>query len=246
MMARHKIVPPVTPRIVQEQPGQRLVRYLLLSGAFLLAVWFSYDYGHSQVPASGEAAVTQNRELEQRITALEEERDTLKQQVEELERSVRQANQAIAEAQTRLRVPQQTAAPAARRAPAPKPAAAEPEPSDNRLRLENVRIEQTESDNVFRIGFSVMHAGDSSGRVTGAIWIAVNGFSNGDPRRLSFKVLSPDRRLIVKMSFDQQQDVMEDVVLPENFRPKNILIEAKPYGNKYTGTSGKIDWVTTR
>jgi len=48
------------------------------------------------------------------------------------------------------------------------------------------------------------------------------------------------------MGFDQQQDVMEDVVLPENFRPKNILIEAKPYGEKYTGTSTKITWLTTR
>ncbi|GMQ88146.1 MAG: hypothetical protein BMS9Abin08_1372 [Gammaproteobacteria bacterium] len=243
-MARQKVVPPVTPRIVQEHPGQRLFRYALLFGAFLLAVWLSYDYGQSQTAASGDTPVVQNHDSEQRITALEKERDTLKQQVAKLEQSVKQANQAIAAAQARLRVSQQTAARALRTAPAPEPAVAESEPLDNTLKLENVRIEQTESDNVFRIGFSVMHAGDGSGRVTGAIWIAVNGFSNGDPKRLPFKALSPDRRLIVKMGFDQQQDVMEDVVLPENFRPKNILIEAKPYGDKYTGTSEKLAWVT--
>jgi len=243
-MARQKVVPPVTPRIVQEHPGQRLLRYVLLFGAFLLAVWFSYDYGQSQTAASDDAPVVQNHDSEQRVTALEKERDTLKQQVAELEQSVRQANQAIAAAQARLRVSQRTAAPSPRTAPAPKPAVAESEPLDNTLKLENVRIERTESYNVFRIGFSVMHAGDGSGRVTGTIWIAVNGFFNGDPKRLSFKTLSPDSRLIVKMGFDQQQDVLEDVILPEGFLPKNILIEAKPYGDKYTGTSEKLVWVT--
>jgi len=237
-MARQKIVPPVTPRIVQEYPGQRLLRYALLFGVFLLAVWFSYDYGQSQIPASGDAPVAENRESEQRISELEQERDTLKQKVAELERSVKQAGRAIATAQAQRQAPRQAVS-SRRKVPAP-------EPVDNTLKLENVRIEQTELDNVFRIGFSVMHAGDGSGRVTGAIWIAVNGFSNGDPKRLSFKALSPDRRLIVKMSFDQQQDVLEDVVLPEDFRPKNILIEAKPYGEKYTGTTMKTTWLTTR
>jgi hypothetical protein len=46
------------------------------------------------------------------------------------------------------------------------------------------------------------------------------------------------------MGFDLQQDVMEDVVLPEDFHPKNVLVEAKPYGDTYTGTSVKFDWDT--
>ncbi|NHZ69854.1 MAG: hypothetical protein GWP20_01310, partial [Thermotogales bacterium] len=209
--------------------------------------WFSYDYGQSQTAGSGGAPAAQNRDSEQRIEALEKERDTLKQQVADLERNVRQANQAISAAQARLQVPQRTTAtPSTDKAPAPTSAVTKSEALDNSLKLENVRIEQTESDNVFRIGFSVLRAGYGSGRVTGAIWIAVNGFSNGTPKRLSFRALSPDRRLIVKMGFDQQQDVLEDVVLPDNFRPKNILIEAKPYGDDYTSTSIKITWRTTR
>ena len=90
-----------------------------------------------------------------------------------------------------------------------------------------------------------MRDGVSSRRVTGTIWIAVNGFSDGEPRRLSFKRLSPDRRSYVKMGFDLQQDVAEDVVLPDNFLPKNVLIEAKPYGDLYTGAAVKFDWLTT-
>ncbi len=243
-MARHKVVPPVTPRIVQENPGQQLVRYGLLAGVFLLAVWLSYDYGQSQAPANSDAPVVQSHESEQRIPELEQERDTLKLQVAELKQRMKQANRTIAAERVRHQSPEQAVS-SQQKVPAPEAVATLSEPAANTLKLENVHIDRTESENMFRIGFSVLHTGNSTGRVTGSIWIAVNGFSNGDPKRLSFKTLSPDRRLIVKMGFDQQQDVMEDIVLPEDFRPKNIMIEAKPYGNKYTGTATKITWQTT-
>jgi hypothetical protein len=260
-VARKKIVPPVTPRIVQANSGQRFLRYALLFCALLLTAWFSYDYGRTQAPANGEAPVAQSGESEQGLTELEQERDTLRQQVAELQQSMRTARQDLEAAQARIQSLQQAAS-SQREAPQPAPAplsALQPEPelapeaepatavsgsADNTLQLENVHIEATESENVFRIGFSVMQHGDSSNRVTGTIWIAVNGFSDGEPRRLSFKRLSPDRRSYVKMGFDLQQDVTEDVVLPDNFQPKNVLIEAKPYGDTYTGSSVKIGWFT--
>ena len=260
MPARRKIVPPVTPRIVQAHPGQRLLRYSLLFCALLFAVWFSYDYGRTHAPANGEAPVAQSGEPEQGVTELEQERDTLRLQVAELQQNMKQTRQDLKAAQARIQALQQTAS-SQREAPKPVPAptsalepepAPEPEPAttvsesaDNTLTLENVRIVTTESENVFRISFSVMRNGDSSDRVTGTIWIAVNGFADREPRRLSFKKLSPDRRSYVKMGFDLQQDVTEDVVLPENFHPKNVLIEAKPYGDTYTGSSVKFDWDTS-
>jgi cell division protein FtsB len=251
MTVRKKVVPPVTPKIVQARPRQRLFRYVFLLCAFVLTAWFSYDYGRTRAPVnvSAETPVAQSHESEQRITELEQERDALKQQVAELEDSVQQVNRALVETRARMPAPQQAESPpheipAPLTEPDPEPATTESEPVDNTLKLANVRIVPTDSADVFRIGFSVMHYGDASDRVTGTIWIAVNGFSAGKPRRLSFKTLSPDARLYVKMGFDQQQDVLEDVVLPADFRPKNILIEAKPYGEKYTGTSMKLAWDT--
>jgi len=260
MLARKKIVPPVTPRIVQPNAGQRLLRYVLLFCAVLLAAWFGYDYGRTRVPANDDTLVVQSRVSVQRITELEQERDALKQQVAELQQSIEQAYRDHEAAQTRIQALQQTQssqreAPAPtstlepaeelKPAPAPEPVTAVSESADNTLTLANVRIKATEAENVFRVGFSVMRNGDSSDRVTGTIWIAVNGFADGEPSRLSFKRLSPDRRSYVKMGFDLQQDVAEELVLPDDFRPRNILIEAKPYGDKYTGTSGKFDWDTS-
>ena len=236
-MARKKIVPPVTPRIVQARPGQHLFLYVLLFCAFLLTVWFSYDYGRTQAPANGEAPIAQDHESELRIRELEQERDTLKQQVAGLKQRIKQDNQAYERKQARTQAQQPVdASPREVPAQVEAPAATVSEPVDNTLdvdkpksvneqwqidatyntlELENLRIEQTESENVFRVSFSVLRTGDSTGRVIGTIWIAVNGFSGKEPRRLSFKTLSPDRRPYVKMGFDQQQDVTEDVVLPE-------------------------------
>ena len=259
MKARRKVVAPVTPRIVQTNPGRRFLQYALLSCAFLLAVWFSYDYGKTRAPADAEVPVVHSGDAERDVTGLEQERDTLRQQVAELQQIMKQARQDLKAAQARIQSLQQAESSAGESAETPpNPAVVtEPEPipalapvaettvsqsADNTLALENVYVEATDSENRFRIGFSVMHNSDSSSRVTGTIWIAVNGFVDGEPRRLSFKKLSPDRRSYVKMGFDLQQDVMEDVVLPEDFHPKNVLIEAKPYGDTYTGTSVKFDW----
>ena len=263
MKARRKVVAPVTPRIVQTNPGRRFLQYALLSCAFLLAVWFSYDYGRMRAETDAEVPVAQSGDAERDVTGLEQERDTLRQQVAELQQSIKQARQDLKAAQTRIQSLQQAESSARESAETPTtPAmATEPEPipvsalapvaettasqsTDNTLALENLYVEATDSENRFRIGFSVMQNSDRSSRVTGTIWIAVNGFVHGEPRRLSFKKLSPDRRSYVKMGFDLQQDVIEDVVLPEDFHPKNVLIEAKPYGDTYTGTSVKFDWDT--
>jgi len=254
MVARKKIVPPVTPRIVQANPRQRFVRYVMLLCALLLVVWFSYDYGRTQAPAttSSDAPVTaQSGELKQRITELEQERDTLKQQVTQLERSLGQANRALGAAQTLRQAPKQEPTPAPKQVvtstsetPVARPVANTPEPVDYTLLLNDIRLEQTESENVYRVTFSVENAANNDDRVIGSIWIAVNGLSGKAPKRLSFKSLSSDNRSYVKMGFSQQQYVTEEIRLPDNFRPKNILIEAKPYGEKYTGTSEKITWTT--
>jgi cell division protein FtsB len=244
MVARKKVVPPVTPKIVRTSPRQRFIQYGLLLLAFVLTAWFAYEAGKTRVPTDGKTLTTQPQASKQRITELEQERDSLRQQVAELEQSVRQVSQVLAGKRARNQATKQTIT-TTHKTPAPRPVTTLTESAGYTLGLENIRIEQTEAENVFRIAFSVINDANNNDRVTGTIWIAVNGFMDKQPVRLSFKRLSPDRRSYVKMGFNRQQDIMEEIVLPDNFRPKNILIEAKPYGEKYTGTSEKISWATT-
>lgn len=245
---KNKVVPPVTPRIVPANTGQRLVRYALLICAFLFTAWFSYDYGRTRAPASAEQPLAQSRELQERFAVLEQERDALEQQLADLEQVLEQDQRSLDAERARSRALQQSQI-AQREVPAPDPEpetqATEQAAADNALKLENVRVTEMASGNQFRIAFSVSRDGDGSDRVTGTIWIAVNGTSGGKPTRLSLKTLSPQRRSFVTMGFNRQQEVTEELVLPEDFLPRNILIEAKPYGDRYTGASESFDWLTS-
>ncbi len=210
---------------------------------FVLAVWGSYEYGQSQAPAGVTATATQSDASKQRIAALEKERNSLKQQIEELERSVKQVSQALTAERLRKQASGRAVKPT-RKAPAIKPIPLTAESAGFTLGLADIRIEPTASENTYRIAFSVENDANNEDRITGTIWIAVNGITGKEHQRLSFKTVSPDRRSHVKMGFSGQQEVSEEIVLPEGFRPKNIQIEAKPYGEKYAGTSEKISWET--
>jgi len=244
MIARKKVVPPVTPKIIRTSPRQRLIQYGLLFFAFVLSIWLSYEAGQHQAPADGKILTTAPQASKQRMTELEQERDSLKQQVAELEQSVEQVSQALTTERIRNKTPGQVMASPRKTPPAPPPVASAAASAELTLGLEGIRIEQTDSENIFRVVFSVINEANNTDRVTGTIWIAVNGFLDKEPRRLSFRKLSSDKRSYVKMGFNRKQDVTEEIVLPDGFRPKNILIEAKPYGEKYTGTAEKISWAT--
>lgn len=241
MIARKKVAPPITPRIVQSHPGQRLFMYVLLVCTVLLAAWIGYEYGRRQAPPGDAVPLVQSSSAEQDTTGLEQQRDALQQQVAKLEQRVVQLNRTLKAAQIPVQTSQQSQ-PAAREVRVQEPVATVAEVADNSLKLENVDIARMRDDSTFSLNFSLMHAGNSADRVIGTIWIAVNGSVNGKPTRLALKKLSPAGHSFVKMGFELQQDITEELVLPEDFYPRNILIEAKPFGEKYIGTSGTFDW----
>jgi len=245
------VVPPKV--VMQTSPAIRVFWFILLFAAFVVAAWFSYDYGRSHPQPTGQGEAAPDPASAQRIAELEKERDALKKQVEKLKRDVHGGRQALEAARTRISTLE-----SAPGEPAPAPVAKEEAPAqppettqnktatttDQRLTLSGVRIDATESENRFRYSFSVSYPGNDDKTVVGTIWIAVNGLSHGEPRRLSLKGISAERRPFVKMNIDGRQDVQGEVTLPEGFIPKNLMIEAKPYDERYRGAEGKFDWVT--
>jgi hypothetical protein len=239
---RHKTV--VAPKVVmQTSRAQQLLWFVLLLAAFLLAVWYSYDSGRRHAQSGDPQGVTRDSEAEQRITALAQERDKLKARVTELERANQTSRQALDTARARMRTLEQTAA-AQDTPPETEEPAAVSATGDNRLQLSNVRIAPGDSSEHFRFSFAVLYSGADSEPVTGNIWIAVNGLSNGEPTRLPLNKVSANRRPYLKMSVKGQQYIEEEVLLPAAFVPRNIMIEAKPFDKRYQEVTGKFDWVT--
>ncbi len=237
----------VAPKVVmQTSPSRRILWAALSSVVVMLAAWFGYDYGrslHAGMEKTGSAAVDNS---EQRIAQLEQDRDRLRQRIAKLERELQAGRKPVAdpEAIVRALAAQKAPPPATVPTEAPEldtPAAVADGPS-NELKLTDVEVEPTDSANRFRFRFSVIHPGNEADQVVGTIWIAVNGLSNGKPLRLSLKQVSSETRPYLDMRFTGQQAVDGELMLPPDFEPKNIAIEAKPYDKKYRGASGKFDW----
>lgn len=238
----------VAPKVaVQASRSRRILWIALSSVGVMLAMWLSYDYGrslHAGMEKPGSAASDSNPELH--IAQLEQERDRLRQRIAKLEQELQAGRKPVRdpEAIVRALAGNKPPPPAIVPTETPKvdtPAAVADGPS-NELKLTDVEIEPTDSDNHFRYRFSVIRPGNEADQVVGTIWIAVNGLSNGKPVRLSLKQVSSETRPYLDMRFTGQQGVDGELTLPPDFEPKNIAIEAKPYDKKYRGASAKFDW----
>jgi hypothetical protein len=244
IMGRKKRKTVVAPKVVmQTSRAQQVLWFALLITGLLLAVWYSYDYGRRHARSDTLPAVAGGSESEQRITALEQERDRLKARVGELERAVQTSRQALDTARTRIRTLEQVAA-APDNSSETERTAAVSATTDEDLQLSAVRIASTDSAERFRFSFSVLYGGADAETVTGNIWISVNGLSEGEPTRLPLNKVSANSRPYLKMSVNGQQDIEEEVTLPPAFVPRNIMIEAKPFDKRYREVTGKFDWVT--
>ena len=232
MARRKKTV--VAPKVVmQASPPRRILWLALSSVGVMLAMWFSYDYGrtlHAGMEEPGNAAPDRNSE--QRIDQLEQERDQLRQRIAKLERELQAGRKTVGspEAIVRALAGKKPPPPATVATEAPKvdtPVAVADGPS-NELKLTDVEVEPTNSDNHFRLSFSVIHFGNEADQVVGTIWIAVNGLSNGKPVRLSLKQVSSETRPYLDMRFTGQQDVDGELTLPPHFNRRTLPSRPSP------------------
>jgi Family of unknown function (DUF6776) len=245
-MARKKktVVEPKV--VIQARPSRRILWIALSSVGVMLAVWLSYDYGRSLHPGMEKPdSAAPDRNWEQRIARLEQDRDRLAQRIARLERELQASRKPVGDPEAIVRaLAGKNPPPATVQTEAPKvdtPAAVADGPS-NELKLTSLEVEPTGGDKQFRFRFSVVHPGNGADQVLGTIWIAVNGLLNGKPVRLSLKQVSSETHAYLDMRFRGQQDVDVEITLPPDFEPQNIAIEAKPYDRKYRGASGKFDW----
>ncbi len=255
MIAHRKVEPPVTPRIVRTTPRQRLARLAVLLAGALLLLWAAYQYGRASAPdAPRRTAQAQTDDGgTQRNAELARENASLKARIAELEQGLSAARAALARARSTRGEPAArpgastpATSPAAGQVTkaAPKPPSPAPASKPFQLEITNVRIDPAAKPGHYDLALTVRDAADTNARLAGTLWIAIDGLSGKTPTRLSFRQLSGDKRGHVKLAFSGHQPVRERISLPAGFTPRRLILEAKPYGDKYSGDARAVDWPT--
>jgi len=116
--------------------------------------------------------------------------------------------------------------------------------NDKGLRIDNVEIQNTLDSNRFRINAVLTQLGKENRTVIqGVLQITISGSENGQKKTYNLDELKPESRdLKTAFRFRYYQEISEELVLPENFVPEQILLEAVASGSKAMTIQREETW----
>ncbi len=260
----------ITPRIVQPRPWRTALLLLLVLIGMGAAAYAGFEFGRRQVHVAENSPADHLSHLQERIAELEAQNaDRLSQA--RAQPSPQSAEHPAEEEPAPTLTSDQSEPPGEQTQPSAEESnvasntpedtltdtteAASTTPKDdtdddlqaqghnNALEIQDFRLRPLGTSNAVRFSFAVAVVGGASGTVTGSIWIAIDGHSGGKSVRLRLNEASKDSADFVRMRFKQRQMVEGDFVLPEDFTPKKVVVEAKPLDeDKYKAAADSFDW----
>ena len=116
--------------------------------------------------------------------------------------------------------------------------------NDKGLRIDNVEIQNTLDTNRFRINAVLTQLGKENRTVIqGVLQMTISGSENGQKKTYNLDELKPEARdLKTNFRFRYYQEISEEVLLPENFVPEQILLEAIASGSKAMTIQREETW----
>lgn len=116
--------------------------------------------------------------------------------------------------------------------------------NDKGLRIDNVEIQNTLDANRFRINAVLTQLGKENRTVIqGVLQMSISGSENGQKKTYNLDELKSEARdLKTNFRFRYYQEISEEVLLPENFVPEQILLEAIASGSKAMTIQREETW----
>lgn len=233
-----------TPKIVQ--PGSRQI-YLWLVMALLLALalavgWRSFDFGREHAGDELRDLRQTVSSQRQRIDELEQQRDTLQEQLAGMERSAQVDREATRGAREQLsryqeeRVQMEEELTFLRSMVSSKG-------EREAIRIQRFTLESGGQSGLYRFSFTVTRAIANDSAAVGSIFFAVDGVQNGEPRLLPLREITEEKSEKLRMRFNNFQDVEGLIRLPDDFKPRRVIVEIKPNNKKLPEVKEHFDWV---
>ena len=233
-----------TPKIVQ--PGSRRIYFwlvlALLSTVALAVGWQSFDFGREHAGDELRDLRLTVSSQRQRLSELEKQRDTLQEQLAALERAAqvdREANRNVREQLSRF---QEERAKMEEELTFLRSMVSSKEEREA-IRIQRFTLESGGEKGLYRFSFTVRRAIANDTAAVGSIFFAVDGLQNGEPRLLPLRDITEEKSEKLRMRFNNFQDVAGLIRLPDDFKPRRVIVEIKPNNKKLPEVKEHFDWV---
>lgn len=238
------------PKIIQ--PDRRRWWYLvavLVPVMILATAWYAFDYGRNSVEFNSAVAEQEILELEQQVTglgqqvnSLETERTKLREQVAALGRASQIDREAARVVGGEIKTIQDDRLEMEEELVFLRGIVSSKENREN-LRIRDFKIEPTENKTVFRYSFAVSQVLTNKNDVKGTIFITLSGKENNKETLLSLEALTGGKTSSIEMQFKYFQKFDGQLMLPLDFKVDNMVIDIKPVNGKMSRLTETFEWL---
>ena len=100
------------------------------------------------------------------------------------------------------------------------------------LNIQTFKLEPAGEDDLFHFELVMSQVLKNDRFVKGVVKLHLQGVQDGEPQTLNFTEISPNESVSSKFRFRYFQRMEGDIRLPENFVPRNVMVEMAPQGRK--------------
>ncbi|MEJ2515000.1 MAG: hypothetical protein P8080_03665 [Gammaproteobacteria bacterium] len=204
----------------------------------LLLAFGLFELGRQAGGYSMLAAARESRELQDRITALEQENGNLKAEIARLETTLevdleaqRQLRSSLEETESQVAELNEELA-FYRRIMAPSK-------GEGGLRIQGFEVAPAEAAGRYRVKLVLVQARQRDDRTSGELAVEIKGQRNGEDTRLSLQDLAADAQTF---DFRYFQDIDFEVQLPQDFTPDSAQVVLTPRGRGEAPVSASFPW----
>jgi hypothetical protein len=207
---------------------------LLIGGALLGAVvagWGFYAYGQYQGGYDVIEASRQRLELHSKIRALESERDQLRIQVASLQQGQVIDEQSYGTVRGDLKQLQEEILELRKEVEFYR-GIASPKERQGGIAIQSFKVQPVGESGLYRFELVITQVLNNGNSVAGNLRLALEGTVNGQPHKIDFSEISPDRSVKSSFRFRYFDKISGDIRLPEGFVARNVHVEVVANGRK--------------
>ncbi|HUO82333.1 MAG TPA: DUF6776 family protein [Gammaproteobacteria bacterium] len=223
------------------RPYRALIFRGLLLLAFSVAAWLIFEYGRFRGGFDRLDAAHQQRELSERIDALEKQNTALRGELALIETSRDVDREAYAQVEKNLGVLQAQILEQRKELRLYRGIVS---PADGAagLRVQEIGVTPRSGNAHFTLRLVLVQQLKHDRRVSGVVDLSLDGAQRGRTVTYAMTDITPDKTRDIRFSFKYFQDFEEDLVLPDDFLPERIHVEIRPDGRSAESIRQSFDW----